>query len=166
MLLTIYINCPNASRALCTNGTRQSALSKMGKRQRPFLPCSPFTTPRTNATIFSSLANRGDGNRLASDRRTDVPEKVGEPALYVNAEGQRMERDGEVFGDGHRGGRPAIPRRPESRVRSMRRPGWTQTRQAQRGPGGPGDPERLGDGPARWGGPHPRVAAYECDPTA
>ena len=66
--------------------TRQSALSRMGKRQRPFLPCSPFTTPRTNATLFSSLANRGDGNRLASNRHLDIPENVGGPASCGNAE--------------------------------------------------------------------------------
>ena len=60
---------------------------------------------------------------MASNRRIDVPEKVGGPALHVNAERLGRDRDGELFSDGRRGGSPAIPRRPESRVRSMRRPG-------------------------------------------
>ena len=77
----------------------------------------------------------------------DVPEKVGGPALHVNAERLGRDRDGELFSDGRRGGSPAIPRRPESRVRSMRRPG------------------RFEDGPGRRGGPHLCVDADEHNPT-
>ena len=68
-----------------------------------------YRNTQESARLLSSLADRGGCLCSASDRRIDVPEKVGGPALYVNAEVQRMERDGEVFGDGHRGGRPAIP---------------------------------------------------------
>ena len=46
---------------------------------------------------------------MASDRRIDVPEKVGGPALCVNAERLGRDRDGELFSDGRRGGSPAIP---------------------------------------------------------
>ena len=58
----------------------------MGKRQRPFLPYSSFATPEANATLFSSLANRGGSVRLVSNRRIDVPENVGGPASCGNAE--------------------------------------------------------------------------------
>ena len=84
--LTTYINYPTASRALCTNMTRQSAPSKTGKRQRPFLPYSPFGTTEASATLFSSLANGGGRVRLAFNRRPDVPENVGGPASCGNAE--------------------------------------------------------------------------------
>ena len=50
------------------------------------LPSSPFATPEANATLFSSLANRGGSVRLASNRRIDVPENVGGPASCGNAE--------------------------------------------------------------------------------
>ena len=49
---------------------------------------------------------------MVSNRRIDVPEKVGGPALYVNAEGLGRDRDGEVFGDAHRGGRTGYPTKP------------------------------------------------------
>ena len=111
------------------------------------LPSSPFETTEANATLISSLANRGGSVRLASNRRIDVPEKVGGPALHVNAERLGRDRDGELFSDGRRGGRSAIPRRPESRVRSMRRPG------------------RFEDGPGRRGGPQLCPDADEHTPT-
>ena len=65
--------------------TRQSALSGMGKRQRPCLPYSPFATPEANATLFCGLVNRGGGVRLACNRRLDVPENMGGPASCGDA---------------------------------------------------------------------------------
>ena len=59
--------------------------------------------------LYSNLANRGGPACLASNRRIDVPEKVGGPALCVKAEGLGRDRDGELFSDGRRGGSPAIP---------------------------------------------------------
>ena len=43
---------------------------------------------------MSNLANRGGSVPLVSNRRIDVPEKVGEPALHVNAERLGRDRDG------------------------------------------------------------------------
>ena len=65
----------------------------MGKRQRPFLPYSSFATPEANATLFSSLANRGGSVRLASNRRLDIPENVGGPASCGNAERSGPHKD-------------------------------------------------------------------------
>ena len=53
-----------------------------------------YRNTQESARLLSYLAN-GEGRACsASDRRIDVPEKVGGPALYVNAEGQRMDQDG------------------------------------------------------------------------
>ena len=46
---------------------------------------------------------------MASNRRKDVAENVGGPALHVNAERLGRDRDGELFSNGRRGGSPAIP---------------------------------------------------------
>ena len=130
----------------------------MGKRQRAFLPYSSFATPEVNATLFSSLANRGESVRLASDRRIDVPEKVGGPASCGHAErlgphqglrplatptgvGDRLSHEAMNPGTGEIDEAPSVDAGPE-------RPSVAQ---------GGGDPERLGDGPGRWGGPHPCV---------
>ena len=50
------------------------------------LPSSSFETTEANATLISSLANRGGSVRLASNRRLDIPENVGGPASCGNAE--------------------------------------------------------------------------------
>ena len=143
----------------------------MGKRQRPFLPYSSFATPEANATLFSSLANRGGSVRLASNRRIDVPENVGGPASCGNAErsgphqdlrplatpagvGERLPHEDMGPGTGEIDETPQVDAGPEPAQRD-----------AQRGPGADDDPERLGGGPARRGGPHPCVDAGEHAPT-
>ena len=84
----------------------------MGKRQRPFLPYSSFATPEANATLFSSLANRGGSVCLASNRRIDVPENVGVPASYAWATCSPPETVGKKRGAGRpiRPGTTALPK--------------------------------------------------------
>ena len=64
----------------------------MGERERAIVPSAPFETTEANATLFSSLANRGGSVRLASNRRID-PKNVGGPASCGNAERRGRHQD-------------------------------------------------------------------------
>ena len=104
---------------------------------------------------------------MASNRRIDVPENVGGPASCGNAEksgphqdlrplatpagvGERLPHEDMGPGTGEIDESPQVDAGPD-------RPSVAQ--------GGDGDPERLGDGPGRRGGPHPCVDAGEHAPT-
>ena len=108
---------------------------------------------------------------MASNRRLDVPENVGGPASCGNAErlgrhqdlrplatpagvGERLPHEDMGPGTGEIDETPQVDAGPEPAQRD-----------AQRGPGADDDPERLGGGPARRGGPHPCVDAGEHAPT-
>ena len=64
----------------------------MGEREMAIVPSAPFETTEANATLFSSLANRGGSVRLASNRRIG-PENVGGPASCGNAERRGPHQD-------------------------------------------------------------------------
>ena len=93
-------------------GLGKALYQKWVKGKGHFLPYSSFATPEENATLFSSLANRGGSVCLASNRRIDVPENVGGPASYAWATCSPPETVGKKRGAGRpiRPGTTALPK--------------------------------------------------------